>query len=238
MEYSDKENNNKARSYKVDRHNYNHVSFKDERSAHADFQKNKELNQIVRNGLVNSTLQQSVSTIQRLKKGDAIVGHFTTIPSETLGADWDDTKNVLYKSFEMKALFTTPRTHDDGKGEYRQYIKGYFARNGVHEQHTLIPPVDLEEDTWHEDGDENGGYGHHGIAMEPGNMFIENPKGSESYRGKDNPESNPIEEGYESTEMHLDFCGKLVSTDSQGNDVDVLDQSFWSVYGTKELMME
>lgn len=233
MEYSDKENNNKARSYNIDRHNHSQLSFKDGRLDHVDYQKNKELNEIVRNGFLKPTIQQSTSVIQRLKVGNLIAGHFINIPSGVLTPDWIADENVLRKYFDMKAVFTTPRTLNQEKGEYRQYVKGYFARNGVHEPHVLIPPENLEENRWHEDGDASGGYGHHDIAMGPGNQFIETPEGSESYNGNDSPESNPIGQGYESTEMHLDFCGELISADEQGNPNKILCTSFWSVYGRR-----
>ncbi|MDJ0900751.1 MAG: DUF4157 domain-containing protein [Xenococcus sp. MO_188.B8] len=172
---------------------------------------------------------QLQAPIQRLISGPTVSGHFTTIPNGTLVPTWDNSANVLTTKFHMNATFDVPKSTKGGRGEYRQYIKGYFKTNGVLDDHTLIGAEKLDANTWKEDGDATGGYGYHN-SQTTGNKYTETSTGKEMYKGIDNPESNTPSVGKEA-EMNLNFKGQLVDADAKGATTSVIVEKTWNVIG-------
>jgi hypothetical protein len=63
---------------------------------------------------------------------DCAAGRFINIPGGDLPAEWDDKVGRLHRDFEMEAGFEPAgREGDCSKGEYRQFVRTVWKRDGV-----------------------------------------------------------------------------------------------------------
>lgn len=167
--------------------------------------------------------QNYPEVIQRaLNRGPNIEGDFTDIPSGDLACTVN-ANHEIECPFDMKARFTVPRTNTGGKGEYRQYVKGYFNTDGADDTHYLIGTQKLLKSQWKEDGTTSG-YGHHGVDMGDGNKYITKSNGDETYEGWDTPTSNIPSKGGRAI-MKLDFKGELIDSKTER----VLKTKYWHI---------
>jgi hypothetical protein len=162
--------------------------------------------------------------------GTGANGSFSSIPNNiTLPASL--VGNKLGVPFDMVGDFTgVPAECSCSCGEYRQYVRGEFTKNGTTLTHALCSNT-LDPTTYHEDCATVSGtdykYGYRSIVFT--NSFFDNPDQSEgcTFHGHDNPGIRGSS-GDEIT-LNLDFRGELVDV---CNSSAVLQTAEWSVAGT------
>lgn len=157
-------------------------------------------------------------------------GSFSSIPSgQTLVAALSG--NKLGRAFSMVATFVPAQAGCASEcGEYRQYVRGQFTRNGTAVAHALCAN-NLDPTTYHEDCANIGGtiykYGYHTNRF--GTSYFDNPDQATglTFHGYDEPGLTGA--SGDRLAMALDFRGELVNT-CNGN--AVLQTAEWSVGGT------
>jgi len=156
-----------------------------------------------------------------------------TLPSGNLPATVSGSK--LGASWTMAADFTgTP--NDPAVcgpcGEYRQYVRGKFAKNGNPVTHRLAG-VDLDPSTFHEDGAIIGGttykYGYHSIRFANSRFSQPDQATGQRWDGFDHP--GITGSSGDTLSVDLDFRGETVDTCNGAT----LGTSSWSVKGTTRL---
>ena len=136
---------------------------------------------------------------------------------------------------EMSARFRAPAGCDCHCGEYRQFVRGTFTKDGVNVPSSVcsgpLDPQIFREDCT-KDAAFPGGerkYGYHSIPWSGASTFSDPDQATGcSFEGKDTP-GFPVGSGApHHYEIHLDFQSKLV--DACNND-RVLVQRNWGVDG-------
>lgn len=152
------------------------------------------------------------------------------LPSGTLPATL--TGNKLGASWSMSADFTGNPADPaicGPCGEYRQYVRGTFTKNGATVQHKLCGG-NLDPDTFQEDCAQIGGtqykYGYHSIAFPTSKFSRPDQATGQRWDGYDAPGISGS--SGDKLGVSLDFQGSLVDT---CNGVS-LGGSQWSVAGT------
>jgi hypothetical protein len=156
-------------------------------------------------------------------------GSFSSIPNGvTLPATL--TGNKLGATFSMVATFVpTQAGCASNCGEYRQYVRGQFVRNGTPVAHALCSNM-LDPATYYEDCANIGGtiykYGYHTIPF--GTSYFDNPDQPNglTFHGYDAP-GLPGSSG-DNLSLQLDFRGQLVDA---CNGDSVFRTAEWSVAG-------
>jgi hypothetical protein len=161
----------------------------------------------------------------------SVTGSFTTIPSGSLAATVSGGR--LRASFSMIGEFSPSIPCNCSGGEYRQYVRGRFTRNGSNVTHRLCG-TNLHPTNYQEDCGIFGGttykYGYRSIHF--GNSYFTNPDQATGCRfvGYDSPGIGGA--SGDTVAVNLDFLGALIDTDN-GN--KVLAASAWSVVGSATL---
>ncbi|GEM_PF-2835581 len=152
---------------------------------------------------------------------------FDSIPSGRLKPSF--VGGVFRAPFNMKASFTsTGAGCDCSDGEYRQYVKGYFKKNGRFVTHNLCGTA-LSKSKYQEDCGVFGGrtlkYGYRSIRF--GNSYFDTPDQATGckFHGFDSPGIGAA--SGDKVEVNLHFVGKLVNR-STGK---VYKKKKWSVKG-------
>lgn len=159
-----------------------------------------------------------------------VTGSFTSIPNNvTLATSLSGSK--LGTPFVMEAEFSSvSTTGNPAGGEYRQYVRGEFTRNGSTVTHPLCGN-NLSPTVFHEDCANVGGtiykYGYRSIRF--GNSYFDNPDQAtgSTFHGRDYP--GITGSSGDRLTINLDFRGELV--DICRND-RVLQTADWSVAGS------
>lgn len=160
-----------------------------------------------------------------------LTGKFTNIPNGTLTATLSGRK--LGFPFDMKALFTNT-SGDCSKGEYRQYIKGFFKNNDQFINHRLCDLVWLEITSFHEDGCGLAGtnpgpctaYGHRECPDHPYDKYLPSRATGCTFEGWDYPGISG--NSGDRLEMDLHFNAELIDTATN----TVLATANWRVTGS------
>lgn len=161
----------------------------------------------------------------------SVTGSFTNIPSGSLAATVSGGR--LSASFRMIGEFSPSIPCNCSGGEYRQYVRGRFTRNGSNVTHRLCG-TNLHPTTYQEDCGVFGGttykYGYRSIRF--GNSYFTNPDQATGCKfvGFDRPGIGGT--SGDTVSVKLDFLGGLIDTDN-GN--RVLAASMWSVVGSATL---
>jgi len=168
----------------------------------------------------------STSTIQR--RACSVTGSFSSIPSGTLSATLSGTK--LGAAFNMIGNFTPSIPCNCSGGEYRQYVRGTFTRNGSNVTHYLCGTT-LNPTTFQEDCGIFGGtvykYGYRSIPFDNSKFINPDQATGCTFQGFDNP--GITGSSGDTLAVNLDFKGELIDIWNGNN---VLASSAWSVVGT------
>jgi hypothetical protein len=153
---------------------------------------------------------------------------FSSIPSGAVAASLSGSK--LGAPFDMVGNFSATRIPCTcACGEYRQYIRGYFKKNGSTVTHRLCG-TDLDPTNYQEDCVRIGGtdykYGYRSLAFATSNFTNPDQATGCRFEGHDNP--GITGSSGDDLEVNLDFIGTLVDT-CDGNVVRT--SSSWSVTG-------
>jgi hypothetical protein len=177
-------------------------------------------------------------------------GAFTSIPSGVLAAAWNPSQGIFGREFSMRAQFEPAGAEGDClEGEYRQFVKAEWKRNGkLQDPGRGQPPEATErfcEDRFRytsKDGKgvKTGRYGHRVDAIRNplGNsVYGPHPVNGCWYYGSDYPHM-PATHAGEELELRNDFVGQLIDkcrTPWPPRDTPytqgVLAESRWSVEG-------
>jgi hypothetical protein len=154
---------------------------------------------------------------------------FSTIPSGAVAATLSGTK--LGATFDMHGNFSATRIPCSCScGEYRQYVRGYFKKNGSTVTHHLCG-TDLDATNYQEDCVSIGGkdykYGYRSNAFATSNFVNPDQATGCRFEGHDYPGIRGS--SGDSLEVNLDFIGILIDT-CDGNVTRAA--SNWSVQGT------
>jgi hypothetical protein len=156
-------------------------------------------------------------------------GSFTSIPgASTIAATLSG--NKLGASFTMVGDFVAAQANcSSACGEYRQYVRGQFTKNGTAVVHRLCGNT-LDPTTYHEDcatiGGTNYRYGYHSNRF--ATSYFDNPDQATglTFHGSDAPGIRGVTG--DQLSVQLDFRGELVDA-CNGN--TVLQTAEWSVAG-------
>lgn len=159
-----------------------------------------------------------------------VTGRFTSIPSGTLAASLNSS-NELGAPFDMLAKFTaTVIPCSCSCGEYRQYVRGSFKRNGTVVTHNLCANR-LDPTTYHEDcvtiGGTNYMYGYRSNAFATSKFTDPDQASGCKFVGKDYPRL-PGSTG-DKLEVNLEFKGELIDTCNSNTS---LASATWKVVGS------
>jgi len=158
----------------------------------------------------------------------ALTGSFSSIPSGTLTATLSG--NKLGASFNMIGTFTAPVPCVCSAGEYRQYVRGTFTKNGANVIHALcgtnLHPTNYQEDCGVVGG-KNYKYGYRSIPFATSNFTDPDQATGCKFEGFDHPGIRGS--SGETLSVNLDFLGALIDTSSSNA---VLAASAWSVVGS------
>ena len=158
----------------------------------------------------------------------ALTGSFTTIPSGTVAATLSG--NKLGAPFSMVGTFSVPIPCICSAGEYRQYVRGSFTRNGSNVTHALCG-TNLHPTTFQEDCGIFGGntykYGYRSIPFANSRFTSPDQATGCQFNGFDHP--GITGSSGDTLSVNLDFRGELIDTGSGGA---VLASSSWSVVGS------
>jgi hypothetical protein len=159
---------------------------------------------------------------------------FIRVPEGTLQAQWHPVLRRLWCPFEVTALFMPKVGQPKNRGEYRQYVRGYFRRNGVEVAHPL-PFNKVLSNEFQLDGpaDSVGYYGQRKSGLGRCNAYgveLKNITRSPHYNGayfycSDTPYITGATGDV--IEMHLEFKGCLVDLDNP----DAAEARFWTIEG-------
>jgi hypothetical protein len=157
-------------------------------------------------------------------------GAFSSIPNgQTLPASLSG--SLLNRTFDMVATFVpTQAGCSSNCGEYRQYVRGQFTRNGAAVAHPLCGS-NLDPTAYQEDCANIGGttykYGYH--ANRFATSYFDNPDQADglTFHGHDGPGISGS--SGDKLSMQLDFRGQLVDA---CNANQVLQTAEWSVAGS------
>jgi hypothetical protein len=146
-----------------------------------------------------------------------------TIPAELM-------LRKLRAGWEMSGRFGSdpPKADVCGRfGEYRQWVKGRFTRNGQLAPKTL-PDGKLEPDRFREDGDTQGlKYGYHGIKFSGSKFTRPDQATGQTWKGQDDPGMVAKDPG-DTLGVELDFRGEFIDT---RHPATPLRESTWRVAG-------
>jgi len=158
----------------------------------------------------------------------ALTGSFTNIPSGTLAATLGG--NKLGASFSMVGTFNAPIPCTCSAGEYRQYVRGSFTKNGSNVTHALCG-TNLHPTTFQEDCGISGGntykYGYRSIPFANSKFTSPDQATGCQFNGFDYPGIRGS--SGDTLSVNLDFRGELIDT---GMGSAVLASSSWSVVGS------
>jgi hypothetical protein len=159
---------------------------------------------------------------------DCVTGRFTSVPSTFLPAIWDEKRRYLGREFTMSARFDPLDSQSDcSQGEYRQFVKASWKRNGEEqgpspEQPKAVTQMLVEDQRMVKGKDgatERGRYGYRKDGNPFGNSLYGpgDAKGACLFRGWDEPgmplresgEGAPLRES-RSLEMKHEFVGQLI----------------------------
>jgi hypothetical protein len=158
-----------------------------------------------------------------------VTGSFSSIPKGTLQATLSGSK--LGATFNMIGNFSpTSKSCSCSCGEYRQYIRGSFTKNGRPVVHALCGG-NLEQKVFNEDcviqGGTNYRYGYRSLSFATSKFTHLDQATGCRFEGFDAPGITGA--SGERLAVNLDFQGALVDT-CNGN--KVLASSSWSVSGS------
>ena len=163
----------------------------------------------------------------------SVTGEFLD-PTPNEGSTLEASGNPLHPSeFCIKASFgLVPPNTVYTPGEYRQYVKGVFRKNGAVQKHKLAGGK-MSETEWMEDiiGRDKYGYRNRGASRAPYGFFddvgctIINKENGRFFRSYDTPRAL-----VDDTEMDLHFLGKLVDVH---NNNAMLAERHWHVKGER-----
>ena len=157
----------------------------------------------------------------------SVSGSFSSIPFGPVAASLNGTK--LGATFAMEGKFVPSIPCTCGCGEYRQYIRGKFTKNGSVVTHALcgsnLHPTNFQEDCGIFGGTSyRYGYRSQQFAT---SKFTPDQAGGCKFEGQDTP--GITGSSGDVLSVNLDFQGKLIDT-CNGN--AVLASSAWNVSGT------
>jgi hypothetical protein len=157
----------------------------------------------------------------------SVSGSFSSIPSGAVAATLAG--NKLGAAFAMTGDFTARIPCNCSCGEYRQYVRGKFTRNGSTVTHALCGS-NLDPTTFQEDCGIFGGtsyrYGYRSQAFAT-SKFTPDQAGGCRFEGQDAP--GLTGSSGDTLGVDLEFRGELIDT-CNGN--AVLASSTWNVTGT------
>ena len=178
---------------------------------------------LLRRGLPNVMTQDGGTAT-----GCSVTGSFSSIPSGSVSATLTGSK--LGATFSMIGEFTPSIPCNCSCGEYRQYVRGRFKRNGSDVTHALCGS-NLDPTTYQEDCGRIGGtdykYGYRSIPFATSKFTTPDQATGCKFEGYDAP--GITGSSGDTLEVNLDFRGDLVDT-CNGN--KVLATSSWSVTGS------
>lgn len=159
--------------------------------------------------------------------GCSVTGSFSSIPSGSVAATLTGSK--LGASFRMVGDFTPSIPCNCSCGEYRQYVRGSFTRNGSSVTHALCG-TNLDPKTYQEDCGIFGGktykYGYRSIPFATSKFTTPDQATGCRFEGSDAP--GITGSSGDKLAVSLDFRGELVDA-CNGN--KVLATSSWNVSG-------
>ena len=160
--------------------------------------------------------------------GCSALGTFSSIPKNTtLVASLTGSK--LHRAFSMIGAFAPSIPCTCSCGEYRQFVRGTFTKNGSSVTHPLCG-TNLDPTTFQEDCGIVGGTSYHyGYRSQPfaTSKFTPDQAGGCTFEGIDDP--GILGASGDILAMNLDFKGQLIDTCNGNN---ILDSAEWSVGGT------
>jgi len=171
------------------------------------------------------------SKLTRTADGESscsVTGKFTDIPSGTVNSTLSGTE--LGARFNMKGTFSPSIPCNCSCGEYRQYVRGTFERNGATVTHALCG-TNLDPTKFQEDCGIFGGtsyrYGYRSQSFATSKFTNPDQATGCDFEGRDFPRLGGS--SGDKLEVNLDFQGRLIDT-CHGN--AVIASSDWSVVGT------
>jgi len=140
-------------------------------------------------------------------------------------------RGLISNAFEVHArLIPAGATESCTPGQYRQFVKGEFRKDGVPQEHGLDSGP-MERDKYREDIIERKRYGYRGSPFGATSAYFTDKTFSVTdtqkgcfYKNWDQPSSGNAEDD----EIDLQFRGHLINT----QDDSILAERQWSVYGT------
>jgi hypothetical protein len=160
--------------------------------------------------------------------GCSVSGAFSSIPSGAVAATLSGSR--LSAAFSMLGSFTPSIPCTCGCGEYRQFVRGTFTKNGAAVTHALCG-TNLDPTAFQEDCGIVGGttyrYGYRSQSFATSKFTNPDQATGCTFEGQDAPGISGASGDVLS--MNLDFQGKLIDT-CNGN--SVLASSAWTVSGT------